>query len=71
MICRELVRDRDDMVVKAMSWALRELIPWDRPAVEKFLETHNDQLTPLAKREVRNKLVYGVKTPKKGVRKLD
>jgi 3-methyladenine DNA glycosylase AlkD len=64
MICRELVQDRDDMVVKAMSWALRELIPWDRKAVEDFLEEYDDQLAALAKREVRNKLVWGVKTPK-------
>lgn len=69
MICRELVDDRDDMVVKAMSWALRELIPWDRKAVKQFLETYDDRLASLAKREVRNKLIYGVKTPKKGVHK--
>lgn len=64
MICQELVQDRDDMVIKAMSWALRELIPWDRKAVEDFLEKYDDQLAALVKREVRNKLVYGVKTPK-------
>jgi len=64
MICRELVADRDDMVVKAMSWALRELIQWNRKAVEEFLDTYDDQLAALAKREVRNKLLYGVKTPK-------
>lgn len=69
MVCQELVSDRDDMVVKAMSWALRELIPWDRKAVEEFLKTYDDQLAALIKREVRNKLVYGVKTPKKGVHK--
>src|SRR6202035_1489210 len=28
-ICRTLVHDRDDMVVKAMSWALRELAKRD------------------------------------------
>jgi 3-methyladenine DNA glycosylase AlkD len=36
-ICRELVADRDDMVVKALSWALRELVFWDPEAVRRFL----------------------------------
>lgn len=62
-VCRELVSDRDDMVVKAMSWALRELIPWDRKAVENFLDEYDAELAALVKREVRNKLVYGVKNP--------
>ena len=28
-----LAADHDDMVVKGLSWALRELAPWDREAV--------------------------------------
>ena len=28
-VCAQLAADRDDMVVKALSWALRELIVWD------------------------------------------
>jgi len=36
-VCRLLNEDKDDMVVKAMSWALRELIVHDAKAVRKFL----------------------------------
>ena len=39
-ICERLLADRDDMVVKAMSWALRSLVEWDRDAVWAFLTTH-------------------------------
>lgn len=59
-----LVSDRDDMVVKGMSWALRELIPVDRPAVERFLRKHDDVLAARVKREVRNKLTTGLKNPR-------
>lgn len=41
-----LAGDRDDMVVKGLSWALRELIPVDRGAVEQFLEKHDHVLRP-------------------------
>jgi hypothetical protein len=37
LIYRLLVADRDDMVVKAMSWALRELCRRDPQAVRDFL----------------------------------
>jgi 3-methyladenine DNA glycosylase AlkD len=33
LVCHRLVDDRDDMVVKALSWALRELVIWDPEAV--------------------------------------
>lgn len=59
-----LVSDRDDMVVKGMSWALRELIAVDRRAVERFLTEHDDILAARAKREVRNKLTTGLKNPR-------
>lgn len=39
-VCRLLVNDKDDMVVKAMSWALRELIPHDVNAVREFIKKH-------------------------------
>jgi hypothetical protein len=39
-ICRRLAGDRDDMVVKALSWALRELVVWDPEAVRGFLDAH-------------------------------
>ncbi|HVR40963.1 MAG TPA: DNA alkylation repair protein [Thermoanaerobaculia bacterium] len=60
-ICRLLADDRDDLVVKAMSWALRALSKHDRRAVAEFVEK-----TPLAARvvrEVRSKLTTGRKNP--------
>ena len=60
-ICAMLVADHDDMVVKAMSWALRELVKPDRAAVTGFLETHDLSLHSRVKREVRNVLETGLK----------
>jgi 3-methyladenine DNA glycosylase AlkD len=60
-ICERLVDDRDDMVVKALSWALRELVIWDRAAVHQFLTDHNSRLAARARREVTNKLEVGLK----------
>lgn len=63
MICKELAGDREPMVAKGLSWALRALVAVDRSGVEKFLEKHEDQLPALVKREVRNKLTTGKKNP--------
>jgi 3-methyladenine DNA glycosylase AlkD len=65
-VCRLLVDDYDDMVVKAMSWALRELVVHDPDAVWAFLAEYDDRLAARAKREVRNKLTTGLKNPKRG-----
>jgi 3-methyladenine DNA glycosylase AlkD len=64
-VCRLLVSDHDDMVVKAMSWALRELAVHDADAVGGFLSEHEDVLAARAKREVRNKLTTGLKNPRR------
>lgn len=64
-ICRLLADDRDDMVEKALSWALRELIADDRQAVKEFLTRYDDVLAARVKREVNNKLRSGLKNPKK------
>lgn len=64
-ICEMLVDDHEDMVVKAMSWALRSLTPWEPAAVKGFLEKHDSVLASRVKREVRNKLKTGLKNPKK------
>ena len=63
-VCRMLAADHDDMVVKGLSWALRELVPWDKPAVVGFLEEHDGVLAARVKREVRNKLETGLKNPR-------
>jgi len=60
-ICRVLLDDRDDMVVKAMSWALRELAKRDAKAVAEFVEREGNRLAPRIKREVLNKLQTGHK----------
>lgn len=64
-VCRMLVDDHDDTVVKAMSWALRELVVHDPDAVRAFLEEHDEVLAARVKREVRNKLTTGLKNPRK------
>lgn len=63
-VCNALVADRDDMVVKAMSWALRELSKRDPAAVRLFVDEHQSVLAPRVVREVRNKLSTGLKNPK-------
>jgi len=64
-VCSLLVSDHDDMVVKAMSWALRELVVHDADAVRGFLSEHEDVLAARVKREVRNKLATGLKNPRR------
>ncbi len=62
-ICRMLVNDRDDMVVKALSWALRDLIKPDAKGVREFIQTHESVLAARVLREVGNKLQTGLKNP--------
>ncbi len=62
-ICRVLASDHDDMVVKSLSWALRELVVHDAKAVRRFLARHNGALGARVKREVQNKLRTGLKNP--------
>lgn len=61
-ICRMLLRDRDDMVVKALSWALRALGTRERAQVEQFLSDYRDNLAARVIREVNNKLTTGLKS---------
>jgi 3-methyladenine DNA glycosylase AlkD len=60
-VCRRVVGDGDGMVVKALSWALRSLVEWDREAVAGFLDEHRDKLAARVKREVTTKLRTGRK----------
>lgn len=68
-VCRRVVADRDDMVVKALSWALRSLVQWDSTAVAQFLETHDAVLAGRIKREVSNKLRTGLKNSRASKKK--
>jgi 3-methyladenine DNA glycosylase AlkD len=63
-VCSLLVADRDDMVVKALSWALRELAKGDPAAVEGFLAEHEVRLAARVRREVGSKLTSGLKNPR-------
>jgi len=63
-ICALCAGDRDDMVVKAVSWALRELGVRDPGAVRAFLGEHEAVLPRRVLREVRNKLDSGRKNPR-------
>ncbi len=60
-VCGALAGDRDDMVMKGLSWALRDLTKRDRTATERFLKEREGELHARVKREVRNKLETGVK----------
>jgi 3-methyladenine DNA glycosylase AlkD len=62
-ICRLLADDHDDMVEKALSWALRELVVHEAAAVSDFIGRHEAGLGSRVKREVGNKLRTGLKSP--------
>jgi 3-methyladenine DNA glycosylase AlkD len=59
-ICARLASDRDDMVVKALSWALRVLAAHDPGAVTSFLA--GPPLAARVRREVTHKLRTGRKS---------
>jgi hypothetical protein len=59
-ICDLLASDRDDMIVKAFSWALRELAGKQPAAVQSYLSAH-PALPARVLREVTNKLTTGTK----------
>lgn len=62
-VCEILADDRDDMVVKALSWALRELSKHDPQAARNFLAAYENKLAARVIREVSNKLQTGLKNP--------
>lgn len=68
-ICTLLIDDRDPMIVKALSWALRALVRRDSDAVRQFLSEHNARLPALVRREVQCKLTTGRKSPRSSPRK--
>jgi hypothetical protein len=60
-VCRLLMDDRDPMIAKALSWALRALAVPDPEAVRRFVAENESALPALVRREVRNKLATGRK----------
>jgi len=63
IICKEVVEDYQDLVVKALSWALRELSKREPLAVLEFVERYENILHRRVLREVNNKLTTGHKNP--------
>jgi len=61
MVCEVLADDKDDMVAKALSWALRELSKRHPGPVRDFMDRHDDHLPKRVKREVSRKLETGKK----------
>jgi 3-methyladenine DNA glycosylase AlkD len=60
-VCERVVDERQDMIQKALSWALRELSKRDREAVLAFLERYELRLANRVVREVNHKLDFGTK----------
>lgn len=61
-VCQLVVDDSEDTVQKALSWALRALVPWDRRAVQAFITEQGPRLPARVLREVRKKLTTGKKS---------
>jgi len=70
-ICSLLIGDRDEMIVKALSWALRALVTRDPDAVRRFISKNEGRLAALVRREVQYKLATGRKSPKASRRNGD
>jgi 3-methyladenine DNA glycosylase AlkD len=68
-VCALLIDDRDDMVVKAMSWALRALSTRETSRVKEFVTRYKARLAARVIREVENKLRTGRKDGRPGKRK--
>jgi len=60
-MCRLVLADRDPMVVKALSWALRELAKRRPTEVQQFIDELGTKVPALVRREVRTKLQTGLK----------
>ena len=61
LICEQLAEDHHPAVVKALSWALRSLVPHDPYAVRDFLSRHRGTVASRVAREVTTKLETGKK----------
>lgn len=60
-ICTEVVSDYEDLVVKALSWALRVLAKREPESVQAFINKHQNELHKRVLREVNNTLLFGLK----------
>jgi 3-methyladenine DNA glycosylase AlkD len=60
-ICTLAVDEKHPMVIKALSWALRQLVSVDKNKLEGFIEAYRDRLPKLVLREVDKKMTTGKK----------
>lgn len=60
-VCEALAEDREPMVAKALSWALRSVLQHAPERVREFLDRHGESLPTLVRREVTRKLDTGRK----------
>jgi 3-methyladenine DNA glycosylase AlkD len=61
LVCREFARETDPMLARALSWALRSLVPHDTAAVRAYLAAHRSALPAIVLREVETKIRTGLK----------
>jgi 3-methyladenine DNA glycosylase AlkD len=60
-VCERVVDERQPMIWKALSWALRELSKRDPEAVWNFLKKYESRMSKQAVREITHKLEFGTK----------
>jgi 3-methyladenine DNA glycosylase AlkD len=60
-ICELVVDDHEEMIIKALSWSLRELAKVEKEPVAEFINKYKDRLHKKVVREVSNKLELGTK----------
>jgi len=60
-ICRLVIDDHQEMITKALSWALRELAKIEAEPVADFVQKYKDRLHRRVLREVKHKLDFGTK----------
>lgn len=60
-ICQLVVDDHQEMIIKALSWSLRELAKIDKESVIDFINKYENRLHKKVLREVKNKLETGLK----------
>lgn len=63
-VCVLVIDDHRDMIVKALSWALRTLASKDAKSVAAFVTQHQERLAARVVRETKNKLTTGLKNPR-------
>jgi 3-methyladenine DNA glycosylase AlkD len=64
LVCESNAAETDPMIAKALSWALRSLVPHDPAAVRAFLDRHGEGVPALVRREVSTKIRTGKRTVK-------